>query len=212
MTESAVEILPSKDRAKERVIFALIICAVVLYFALRAILPLPLGELMEDPGAITRDQFAGPAVGLVILLIVAAILIRALRSAFRKNPTPRIRITKERLDFIALNETSGFSWADFGTFKVMVTASQRGSILVLLALSPNDVAPSATAVREGIRWSSLAEIDITPFAASYLNVEDAERMATWMQAVRDDPDANPPEFLRTRKITLPAGGGTVVRR
>ena len=212
-----IEILPQKSRALLMMICVCAIFAFAYFLIFRQFLPTGQSAVTEPLGSTGSHQ--GLDLNLIIYLFVLVFAINAffwIRSLL-PNPTPRVRITSDRLDLIGFWRTKGFAWRDFGFFEVKkVSRGKSGKAVMIRAMAPGSEPTGGF-----VNWLGLSrgmlEFDIGPFVPLFRkSVDEGEKIANWILALRDGRDVPPPDTLIVRTTTASmsavAKNQTVVRR
>lgn len=208
-----IEILPNRTRAVVRGLMMLGFAGFFLFSFFNN----PnsnLFDALRDPGAAMRAMNWGPIlIAVVVLLILVLIALLAL-FAFMPNPIPRIRITETRLEVLGFWGKTGFAWQDFGAFIVKKTRG-RASTVQLRVLRPADVGRDL-GIAGWFSDNSIAKIDIAPYVPlTQRTVAEGERIARWIESLRDNPEAVPPNSITVRwldaAVAYPAQRSTAAR-
>lgn len=207
-----IEVLPNRTRAVAR---ALLMIGFACFFLFN-FFNNPnsnLFEALRDPGAAMREMNWGPILIAVVVLLVVGLIVLLALFAFMPNPIPRIRITGARLEVLGFWGNTGFAWQDFGAFIVKKTGG-KASTVQLRVLRPADVGRDR-GIAGWFSDNSIAKIDIAAYVPlMQKTVAEGERIARWIDSLRENPDAQPPASLTLRRLdaaaTYPARRGKPV--
>ena len=197
-----IEILPNRTRAILRGV-TMFGFAFFLLFSFFNNVNGNLFDALRDPGAAMRAANWGPIVVAVVALLVLVLTALLALFAFMPNPIPRIRITETRLEVLGFWGKTGFAWQDFGAFIVKKTSGKAATVQ-LRVLRPADVGRDL-GIAGWFSDNSIAKIDIAPYVPlGQKAVAEGERIARWIESLRDDPDAVPPPSLTVRRLDAAA--------
>ena len=201
-----IEILPQKSRALLTMFLVLLLFVFVYSAATRS-------GSTSGPNPTEHGLSSLFFILALIFLINAVVGIRKLLP----NPAPRVRITGDRLDLIGFWQTKGFAWRDFGFFEVKkVSRGKSGKAVMIRAMAPGSEPTGGF-----VNWLGLSrgmlEFDIGPFVPLFRkSVDEGEKIANWILALRDGRDVPPPDTLIVRTTTASmsavAKNQTVARR
>ena len=210
-SQTVVEILPNRLRALLMAAISLAVWVFVYFWLINHFFDANSFTYFGDhPDFYAPDLFGkfGSPVVFAVVALAFALNVYTVGSMLMPWPRPRLRVTRERLDYLGPWRTKSFAWSEFGRFSVKNVRVGRQRTVKVRALPPGVAEPTGFAgwFGTGPQLLSFDLLAFVPFQRN--NVAEGEELVRWILDLREGRDTPPPEMLTVRRAARATAGPT----